>query len=366
MKVLSLVWFKVLPARFGGQKGTALFNEYLGKLAPLVCLCSNDNMPEGPLSYTLRPELLPGKKQLVHPGAWRKIAQVVAEEKPTHLLLEYPYHAFAAVRACKRFGLKLVLHAHNLEYLRFKSLGHPGWRLLKAYESWACRKADLVLYKTDEDRMHAVRHFNIDDSKTMVVPYGVEEKQPLSNGLELRRQYRIPVETPVFLFAGTLDYAPNSDAVRMIYKEIAGRLDAMRKDYRIIICGRNSHPSFAHLDQLAHPNIIRTGEVPDLSPYYSAADFFINPVLSGGGIQTKIIDALAHHKPVLSFDFGLQGIPVQNAGEKITSIKDGDWNSFASDMMSMEKNDSRTPPVFLQAYDWSLIAQDVLSRMKAL
>lgn len=40
MKIVSLVWHRILPAQYGRQKGTALFNQHLGRLAELTCLCS--------------------------------------------------------------------------------------------------------------------------------------------------------------------------------------------------------------------------------------------------------------------------------------------------------------------------------------
>lgn len=40
-KILSIVWYKVLPPVFGGQKGIAGFNKHLAKHHPLVCLCSS-------------------------------------------------------------------------------------------------------------------------------------------------------------------------------------------------------------------------------------------------------------------------------------------------------------------------------------
>ncbi len=45
-KILSLVSYKILPAKLGGQKSLALFTEYLAKEAELVCVTvkSNDQL----------------------------------------------------------------------------------------------------------------------------------------------------------------------------------------------------------------------------------------------------------------------------------------------------------------------------------
>lgn len=368
MKILSLVWFQVLPARFGGQKGTALFTGALAEQVPLVCLAASDNVPDAPLPYRLRAELPPGKRSVASPGVWKQIAAVVAEERPTHLLLEYPYHAFAALRACRRFGLKLVLHEHNIEYRRFRGLRHPAWRLLKAYERWACRRADLVLFKTEADRTHAVTAFGLAAGKTMVAPYGVERTRPVApeERADLKQRWQLPDDARLLLFAATLDYAPNAAALRALYREVAPRLERLGGNYRILVCGRNRSGAFRDLDTLHHPHILRVGEVADIAPYYAAADLFLNPVLGGGGVQTKVLDALAQHTSVVSFAFGTQGIDGALTGGKLVSVADGDWDAFAEAIAQSPARPARSPEAFFEHYGWAGIAARVRKAMEQL
>ncbi|RYY90208.1 MAG: glycosyltransferase [Chitinophagaceae bacterium] len=365
MKLLSLVWFKVLPARFGGQKGTALFNRYLAEQAELVCLCSSDNHPDGPLPYRVRAELPPGKRSVFRPSVWRQIARVIAEEQPTHLLLEYPYHAYAAFRAARRHRIKLVLHEHNIEYRRFRNLGHSGWRLLRAYERWACRQADLVLFKTEEDRDHAVTVFGIDAGKTLLVPYGIEPGTPLTNDVDIREQWKIPDDALLLLFAGTLDYTPNADAVTAIYKELAPRLDAAGRPYRVLICGRNHSEAFQYLEALHHPCIQQTGEVENIGPYYAAADVFINPVLSGGGVQTKVVDALAAGCAVCTFEHGAMGIERSICSDKLIVVENREWDAMCQRVQRTPPG-KEVPEAFTSFYSWPAIVARVATRLKEL
>jgi len=41
--VLSIVSYKIFPAKFGGQKGIANFNEYFSKFQTLYCVTIKDN-----------------------------------------------------------------------------------------------------------------------------------------------------------------------------------------------------------------------------------------------------------------------------------------------------------------------------------
>ncbi|GAA4333739.1 glycosyltransferase family 4 protein [Flaviaesturariibacter amylovorans] len=366
MKVLSLVWFQVLPARFGGQKGIALFNEYLGRRVPLTCLCSTNNeVPRG-ASYAVRPELPATQKQFLQPAIWRAIEAAAREEGATHLLLEFPYHALAAFRLRRRTGIRVILHEHNIEYLRFRALRKPWWPLLRRYEGWACRNADLVLFKTEGDRDHAISVFGTDPARTLIVPYGIEPQPPSGNPEDLRAALGIGADTALLLFAGTLDYAPNAKAVEAIYAQLVPALEARGLDYRIVVCGRNRSGDFHYLNALEHPRVIRAGEVPDIAPYFAAADVFINPVLSGGGVQTKVLDALAQHNTVVSFAFGAQGIDGSVAGGKLHCVPDGDWSAFAA---AVEENLGRwghTPDAFFERYGWEGITARVQERLNLL
>lgn len=366
MKLLSIVWFKVLPARFGGQKGTALFNRYLAEGAPLVCLCAQSNQPDEALNYHLRAELPDGKKTVLQPSVWQKILAVASEEKPTHLLLEYPYHAWSAVRACRRTGARLVLHEHNIEYQRFRELKKWWWPLLRRYERWAMQQADLVLFKTEADARTAQTECGLPESKCMIVPYGIEAQAAKDEGLDIRQEHNIPEGVPVLLFAGTLDYAPNAEAVEAIYHELAPVLDAVQPDYRIIICGRNRSDEFQYLNKLEHPRVIRAGEVASIVPYFRAAAVFINPVRSGGGVQTKNVDALAQHCTVVAFNFAVQGMDRSLTGEKLLAVPDGDWNRFARTVVAALGKRESTPDAFFEHYSWSRITARVLDRLKRL
>ena len=185
IRVLSIAWYKILPAKYGGQKGIALFNNELAKHFPLITLCSQNNEQFGEVPYKLIPGLPVSKWQFLSPSAWKKIQRTASKENVTHIILEHPYHGIAAIRARKQTPAKLIVHSHNIESLRFKQLGKWWWRFLAHYEKWVHRCADLNLFKTDSDQHWAINHFGLNIEKCMVVPYGTTVF-PFSDNSHLR------------------------------------------------------------------------------------------------------------------------------------------------------------------------------------
>jgi glycosyltransferase involved in cell wall biosynthesis len=368
MKIASLVWFPVFPARFGGQKGIALFQEHLSHHFPISCICSSDNRPEAQMQLSLAPILPRSKTQFINPLCWIKILRRLRREKVDILLLEHPYHAIAAVLAKKLYGLRLVLHQHNIEYIRFRQLKRWWWPLLKRLESLACRQSDLVFFKTEEDRRQALHDFGMDAGKTFILPYGIERKQPRPGSRELLQQkHSLRPEEKIILFAGTLDYEPNAEAVEKIYSELAPRLRQSGLNYRILICGRNRFEQFHYLNQLHHPQVLMAGEVEDIGLYFEGADVFINPVSGGGGIQTKILDALSHHLPVACFTHMLSGIDASTCPGKLFPAQPNDWNDFVLKLeQAVIQGPLPTPESFFHHNSWKKIAADAAERIGAL
>jgi polysaccharide biosynthesis protein PslH len=367
MKILSIVWYKILPPKFGGQKGIAHFNHYLSLHHPLVCLCSANNQPSNDLPYKVRPELPASKWQFLLPSCWKKIKQTALQERPTHIILEHPYHAIAAIKAARGCGAKLIVHSHNIEYQRFRQIKKWWWRLLMYYERWAHRKASLSLFKTDEDRQWAILHFGLDDEKCMTLSYGVEEPQRHPGAAELiRKRHSIRQNEKILLFAGTLDYTPNAKAVEDIYRHIAPLLAQRSLHYKIIICGRNRFSPFQYLNKLSHPLVIAAGEADDIENYFCAADIFINPVSDSGGIQTKNMDALSYDLPVVCFSNILAGLDTNLCPGKVFAATENDWVHFASCIdHAIQSPALPLPRAFFTHYSFATQAEKLATRLNS-
>lgn len=353
IRILSIVWYKVLPARFGGQKGIAHFNQALGKLFPLVCLCSRNNEPPADLSYTVLPVLPVNKWQFFNPFIYQRIISIAKRQRSSHIILEHPYHAKAALRASKVTGAKLIVHSHNIEFERYRQLGKRGWKLLYKLEKKVHQQADLNLFKTTDELEYAVEHFNLVPGRCMVMPYGIERPAKVDKTAArklIEDRHGIFSTSKILLFAGTLDYFPNEQAVINLYTKIAPSLTG---DYKIIVCGRNKIKGFEHLNKLAHTNVINAREVKDIENYFAAADLFINPVMSGGGVQTKNLDALGYDLNVVCFDNMLSGIDISLCGDKIYTTSSGHWKVFTEAIdKAIAASPHPTPSSFFDYYSF--------------
>ncbi|MEA2240001.1 MAG: polysaccharide biosynthesis protein PslH [Thermoanaerobaculia bacterium] len=113
-------------------------------------------------------------------------------------------------------------------------------------------------------------------------------------------------------FLGSLDYRPNQEAAIWIAEQLQPRLNAA-----IHVAGSNA-PDWLR-DRLT--SVTFAGEVPDAASFIRSMQVMIAPLLSGGGMRIKILEAMACGRPVVATTLGAAGIDVQH-GENILLADD--------------------------------------------
>ncbi|MBN8784009.1 MAG: hypothetical protein ABS85_03650 [Sphingobacteriales bacterium SCN 48-20] len=363
IRVASLVSYKVMPAKMGGQKAVYLLLKYLAGKVSVVCYTTSNNEPAPDEPFEVQKVFPDHPVRYANPFAFFKLRKKMRQQQATHLMIDHPYMGWLALALRRALRIPLVVRSHNIEALRFRSVGKWWWRLLWSYEKYVHRHADLNLFITAGDRDYAIRHYGLSAGKCVVITYGIEksiaptkeEKQVAKSAL--LRQYQLPAETSILLFNGTLNYPPNLQALDILINEVAPALQANAPHCCIMVCGSRLPEKYAAV--LAQTSgIVYTGFVPDIEPYYLAADFFLNPVSEGGGIKTKLVEALAADLTTISFASGATGIPADTSGQKLHVVEDGNVRSFITELLKVvHQQQPHIPTLFFKHFYWGNIAE---------
>jgi glycosyltransferase involved in cell wall biosynthesis len=173
----------------------------------------------------------------------------------------------------------------------------------------------------------------------------------------IQQQHHISSDDIIILFNGTLDYQPNLKALQVILSNInPGLLQHKDFNYKIIICGKNLPDHYHQLQAYQSANIIYAGFVNDINEYYLAADIFINPVIDGGGIKTKIVEALGYNVSLITTQSGAIGISKQITGNKMMVVADNDWADFIHSILKTDIIEN-IPDSYFQYFSWDKIAR---------
>ncbi len=331
-RILSLMPYHVFPPQTGGQKAIFSFTKALAESHDVIAVSTNLNTNPEKAPF----ELL----NFFGPTRWRyfnildvfKVYQLCKRKQIEYLITDHPYYGWQAYVLKKLLNIPCYVRSHNIEYQRFKSLGNPVWRILYLYERWVYRFADTLFCITDEDRDFARKQFNLSDEHCQTLAYGIPyQNQPSTFPVErkiIQEEQNIPDGIPILLFNGALDHKANQQALEIILYQINPEIKKRIHNYRIIICGRRMPDYIKNLPEKLWENIIYTGFVDDIDLYIKGADVHINPIISGGGVKTKVIEALGYSKPVISFFTGAVGVKTELCENKLFICDDNDFLSF--------------------------------------
>ncbi len=352
----------------GGQKGIYLFLKYVSQHAPVVCYTSNDNEPGSAENFTVKKILGTGSSRYYNLFNFFKLKKDFNAEGITHLVLEHPYLGWLGILLKYFAGVKFIVHSHNIEALRFKSTGRWWWRILWQYEKLVHRQADHNFFITEEDKNYAIANFKLKPGLCTVITYGIEQAQAPSLTFkeaakqQIIRHHQLPEPDFIILYNGSLDYKPNLNGLRTIVNQVNPVLLAQKQfTYTIIICGnRLSAENKAWLESQRNNNILFAGFVDDINVYFTAADMFLNPITDGGGIKTKLVEALAANNTAVSYNNGAIGIPQGITGQKLTVVPDDDADAFSNEVVAqIHAGKAEIPPTFFNHFYWGNIAEKV-------
>jgi polysaccharide biosynthesis protein PslH len=363
VKILSLVSYKFLPPDMGGQKGIAFFNRYLSRYASITCITVIGNDATQHEGYQIKKILSNSPFRYINVFYFFKLRTIIRKENITHLIIEHPYYGWLGILLKRFCRVKLIVHSHNIESLRFKTIGKWWWGILWNYEKITHRQADYNFFIQDNDKNYAIANFRLLPDRCSTITYGFELNNPPSAAEKkaarslICQAHHIEETDRLLLFNGTLGYKPNLDALGMILNKINPQLMGIQGfNYKIIICGNKLPASYSGLVDYKEKNIIYAGFVDDITLYFKGCDIFINPVTDGGGIKTKIVEALGYDLAVVSTQTGAIGVAEALTDGKLKIAGDEDWAEFTFHIKDMDAA-LHTPPVFFENFYWDNIAK---------
>ncbi len=363
--ILSIAPYVFLPLRNGGHQAIAKLHHYLGERCNDNIVSTINNIDSN-FSFKLH-KIFPGKRYRYLPYYGVKdMLRIANEINCTHIICEHPYMALSAMAIAKKLGVPWYIRSHNIESQRYKAFGKSWWPVLQRYERYAMLQANGIFFITQEDADWAAEHFNVPREKCHLVLFGCDLKAPPQGHHEakdiLAKELNISPDVPWLYFLGALEYSPNEEAVRYIIDEIQPRLKRAGVPHEILIAGKGLDKSIQQ--QIAGISNIRTlGFVQDLEVFLKACDIMLNPVLKGGGIKTKAVEALAYNKTVISSTSGSAGLIQAYCGNKLLLANDNNWDSFSEKVIEAIQQPTDIPSTFYDTYYHGAIAQKVIDIM---
>ncbi|HMN89824.1 MAG TPA: glycosyltransferase family 4 protein [Saprospiraceae bacterium] len=365
-RIAVIIPYRFVPPTNGGQHAAFGFCTYLSHVRATLVVSSTDNSDTLPLPFRLERLFTPHPIKYVHPGVAMRLWRWLRQEQIRTVVVQQPFFGLLALPLCRFNQIKFIVYSHNIEYQRFRTLRKWWWPLLFPLEWCMYRIADRVLFISPDDRAAAIPIFGLKPNHCFTVPYGTNWQAPPTDRVEARQQVQArhgyAAEERLLLFFGPQSYRPNLEAVERIIEKINPLLLQYADfPYRILICGGGLPERYQQLANYKSQHVDYLGFVKEIDPYIKAADVVLNPIVSGGGVKTKIIEAIALGATVLSTETGAKGVDADACGPKLQLVPDDDDEAFAKTLLRLQHAENQDVPAgFYTMYHWAHIIEKCL------
>lgn len=242
----------------------------------------------------------------------RALAEWLREESFDIVQLETLYLA-PYIRTIRRNSdAQVVMRSHNVEHEIWErcceniSFAPKRWylrhitRQLRDYERSQLNQYDLLLPITQRDKVNFERLGG--RGRMHVLPIGLETPC----GPPRYESYATP---PSLHFIGSLDWLPNLEGLQWFLHDVWPQITRRFPALKFHVAGRNMPPVISELELR---NVVIHGEVESSCDFVASHSISIVPLLSGGGMRAKILEAMSLGRTVVTTTLGLEGIRATN------------------------------------------------------
>ena len=111
------------------------------------------------------------------------------------------------------------------------------------------------------------------------------------------------------VFVGNLGYFPNIDGVTWFIDEVLPRIRTKLPEAQLVVVG--ARPSRTVRMSARAPGVILTGTVANVHAELAGALVAVAPLRAGGGIQNKVLEAMAAGTPVVATSLAVSGVAIR-------------------------------------------------------
>lgn len=228
-------------------------------------------------------------------------------------------------------------------------------RKMARYEIETCGRFDRVVWVTDED--HAAVEQQAAKVRSRPAPVRRSAVIPIcGDAADTTVIQRRPGARRV-TFLGGLHWPPNAQGVLWFVQEVFPQILARVPEARLTVIGKDPPEVLqAAASGLPAGNVEVTGYVDDPAPYLEETAAFVVPLLAGGGMRVKIVDAWMWGMPVVSTSIGAEGIELSQGENILVADRPSD---FAEAVVRLLQDEAEANRLGLagrrwaeQRYDW--------------
>jgi glycosyltransferase involved in cell wall biosynthesis len=261
----------------------------------------------------------------------------------------------------------VVLHQHNCEYLLWERFATLETNLLKklalynqafwirSYEKKICRRSDTILAAPND--IEELSRIGADPSK-FYQTYHLGDQDLLD-----LPPLKWEDHEQAILFVGTLTWEANIDGILWFMEEAWPLIRQRYPQAKFYVVGKKPDARLVAAAEKSI-NVVLTGFVEDLEPYFRKSRVFVSPLRFGSGIKVKVMNALYRGIPTVTTTVGAEGLAVRH-GEHLMIQNKGhqmaeDVCRLMEDRQLWERMSANMRELANRLYTWEAVLSEVV------
>lgn len=188
------------------------------------------------------------------------------------------------------------LHTYQISKGIKKIINGMEYRRMKQYEKTAFETVDRSTLISERDREYIVDELKADCSPRLIYNYAID----------FGYNPQITQKPYTLFFMGKMNYQPNVDAITHFVPAVYDRLKADFPALQFHIAGGYATDEIKKLQ--SHDGVRVCGFIDNPSEEMQRATLVVAPMISGSGLQNKIVQAMYLGCPVVTTTIGADGL----------------------------------------------------------
>ena len=130
-----------------------------------------------------------------------------------------------------------------------------------------------------------------------------------------------PLDARDLLLVGSLGYEPNAEGVRFLLDAV---LPLLPRPARLVVAGAGASSALRQRLR-AHPDVQFLDAPAAVTPLYASAAAALAPIRAGGGTRVKVLEALAHGRPLIATAKAVEGLDLEPGKHFVIAESAADW-----------------------------------------
>ena len=296
--------------------------DVIGDIAEVTAVNINTDLSFFGLSKGLIQKMPYNVKRFYSKEYEEKLIELLKREDFDIVQTEGSYMGIYLKTIREHSNAKIVLRAHNIEFLIWKRLAENSRNLIKkfylndlykkieSFERNVVLEYDGIIAISAIDEQFLLKEMNCEN--VISIPAGIDFDQ-------FHEKEQKKKEGSV-CFLGSLEWEPNKQGLKWFLDYVWDKIRFVNPKASFHIAGKNPPQD---LKSDPHRGIVMHGMVENAQEFIRAHEIMVVPLLSGSGMRLKVIEGMALKTCLVSTKVGVEGIDVSEDEIKISDKPEG-------------------------------------------